>query len=73
MWRPDLRAKVLAQELESAFVYGGHQIGLAVRQQQFEYAVAQCIEIPARLAEEAVERTIVLETGELAGLNDARH
>jgi len=33
--------------------------------------VAQIVEVPAGLAEEAVERAIVFELGQLRGLNDA--
>jgi hypothetical protein len=37
-----------------------------------EDAAAQIIEVPAGLAEEAMERAVVFEIGELGGLNDAR-
>jgi hypothetical protein len=36
-----------------------------------EDTVAQLIEVPAGLAEEAMERAVVFEVGELRGLNDA--
>jgi hypothetical protein len=36
-----------------------------------EDAVAQIIEVPAGLAEEAMERAEVFELGQLRGLNDA--
>jgi hypothetical protein len=36
-----------------------------------EDTVAQIVEISARLAEEAMERAVVFEIGELSGLNDA--
>src|SRR5271154_2371208 len=41
------------------------------RQQKLEDAVAEVIEIPAGLAEEAVKRAEVFEAAQLAGLNDA--
>jgi hypothetical protein len=41
------------------------------RQQQLENAVAQIVEIPAGLAEKAVEGTVMLELRELCRLKDA--
>jgi hypothetical protein len=42
------------------------------RQQQLEDAAAQIVEIPAGLAEEAMEATVMFELSELCGLDDAR-
>ena len=41
-------------------------------QQELEDAVAQVVEVPAGLAEEAVKGGVVFEAAQLAGLNDAR-
>jgi hypothetical protein len=38
-----------------------------------EDTAAQIIQVPAGLAEEAMEGAVVFEVGELGGLNDARH
>jgi hypothetical protein len=42
----------------------------AKRQQQLEDTAAQIVEVPASLTEEAMERAVVLELGELRGLDD---
>src|SRR5271154_3186060 len=42
------------------------------RQQKLEDAVAEVIEVPAGLAEEAVKGAEVFEAAQLSGLNDAR-
>ena len=41
-------------------------------QQELEDAVAEVVEVPAGLAEEAVKGGVVFEAAQLAGLNDAR-
>ena len=51
-------------------VDGSDQNLSAKRQQQLEDTVAQIIKVPAGLAEEAMERAVVFELGELRGLND---
>jgi len=53
-------------------VDGGDQNLRTKRQQQLEDAAAQIIEVPASLAEEAMERAILFEPSQLRGLNDAR-
>src|SRR5882762_184599 len=40
-------------------------------QQQVEHAMSQLIQVPTSLAEEAVKGAVVLQLGELRGLNDA--
>src|SRR6266566_5751638 len=40
-------------------------------QQQVEHAMPQLIQVPTSLAEEAVKGAVVLQLGELRGLNDA--
>ena len=49
----------------------GQHIGTE-RQQKLEDAVAEVIEVPAGLAEEAVKGAEVFEAAQLPGLNDAR-
>jgi len=65
---PDV-ASGLAREgvIDSA----GQHIG-EERQQKLEDAVAEVIEVPAGLAEEAVKGAEVFEAAQLSGLNDAR-
>jgi hypothetical protein len=52
-------------------VDGGDQDLCAKRQQELEDTAAQIIEVPAGLAEEAMEGAEVFELGKLGGLNNA--
>ena len=52
-------------------IYGADQNLSTERQQQLEDAVAEVVEVPASLAEEAMERAVLFEFGQLRGLNDA--
>jgi len=54
-----------------SIVDGTDQNRWTKRQQQLEDAAAQIVEIPAGLAEEAMEGTIMLELSQLCGLDNA--
>jgi hypothetical protein len=64
---PDMPARLASQGVIDG---AGEDVGTE-RQQQLEDAMAQVIEIPAGLAEEAVKRAVMFETAQLGGLNDA--
>jgi len=64
---PDMSAGFAGQGI----IDGADQNLRTKRQQQLEHAAAQVIEVPAGLAEEAMERAIVFEPSQLRGLNDA--
>jgi len=65
---PDMAAGLARQGVIDG---AGEKVGTE-RQQELEDAVAEVIEVPARLAEEAVKGAEVLEAAQLGGLNDAR-
>ena len=67
------RAPDVAPGLARAGVVDGARQHLgAERQQELEDAVAEVIQVPSGLAEEAVKRTEVFQMAQLPGLNDAR-
>jgi len=63
MWRPDLRAKVSSTAPTKTSAQKGNS--------SLEDTAAQIIEVPAGLTEEAMERAVVFELGQLRGLDDA--
>src|SRR5712691_1530477 len=62
----------VATGLASQGVIDGTEQGRGAEgQQQVEHAMPQRIQVPTSLAEEAVKGAVVLQLGELRGLNDA--
>ena len=64
---PDVAAGFTSQGV----IDGTEKNLITKRQQQLEDTAAQIVEIPAGLAEEAMEGAVVFEVGQLCRLNDA--
>ena len=64
---PDVPAGFTSQGV----IDGTEKSLITKRQQQLEDTAAQIVEIPAGLAEEAMEGAVVFEVGQLCRLNDA--
>jgi len=64
---PDVAAGLAGEGV----IDGSDQDGTTEGQEQIKDTAAEIIEVPARLTEEAMKGTKVLELGQIAGLNDA--